>query len=182
MQNTTLTREEPIGYDTVDDLIHKAQAGDTTTLPVIRHLLDQVPALWEDSRVLAKHLERSWLITMSGKDVLSQEILAREVQALRRQLQGANPSPLESLLVDRICTCWLAVQHAELMTSKRLSPQRCALSNVEENRLDKTHRRFLSAIRELARVRKLLTPEQKLQINVGAQQQTLFICDCRFLT
>ena len=173
MLDNTLTREEPMSHDTIDDLVHKAQAGDTTTLPVIRHLLDQVPALWEDSRVLAKHLERSWLITMSGKDVLSQEILEREVQALRRQLQGANPSPLESLLADRICTCWLAVQHAELIASKRLSPQRCALSNVEENRLDKVHRRFLSAIRELARVRKLLTPEQKLQINVGAQQHVV---------
>ena len=106
-------------------------------------------------------------------DLVSQELVQRQLETLRAALEGPCPDMLETLLVDRICTCWLAVQHAELIASKRLSPQRCALSNVEENRLDKTHRRFLSAIRELARVRKLLTPEQKLQINVGAQQHVV---------
>jgi hypothetical protein len=45
-----------------------------------------------------------------------------------------------------------------------------ALSTAQEQRLDKVHRRFLTAIRELARVRKLLRPETKFQVNIGAQQ------------
>lgn len=77
---------------------------------------------------------------------------------------------LETLLVDRICACWLAVQQAALSATKRLQHNGVDLSNAQENRLDKVHRRFLSAVRELARVRALLVPEQKLQVNIGMNQ------------
>src|SRR5438094_357742 len=80
----------------------------------------------------------------------------RDVQALRQQLLGPHPTPLESVLVDRICICWLALQHAEMVTAKRLTPQSCLLSQAEEHRLDRLQHRFLAAVRELARVRQLL--------------------------
>ena len=172
MENSTLTLEaETSAYDTLETLVNQAQQGDTTTLPAIRKILDGVPEVWNESRIIASQIERSWIETISGRDLISQEILEREVEALRTQLSGANPSPLEALLIERICACWLAVQHAEFIASKRLTPHTCALSNAEENRLDKTNRRLLAAIRELAKVRKLLTPEQKVQVNIGAAQQ-----------
>lgn len=171
MQDIAVTLDaETASYDTLEAVVNQAQLGDTSTLPVIRQLLDRVPEIWEDSRVLASQIERSWITTISSRDLVSQEVLEREVDALRIQLQGPSPSPLETLLVERICSCWLAIQHAELIASKRLTPHTFALSNAEENRLDKTHRRFLSAIRELAKVRKLLRPETKFQVNIGAQQ------------
>lgn len=79
-------------------------------------------------------MERSWLTTLCGQDLVSQEVIEREIQALRRQLLGANPSPLESLLVDRMCACWLAVQHAELHSAKRLTTHSVALSTAQEQR------------------------------------------------
>jgi hypothetical protein len=157
-------------YDHLAHLVAQAQHGDTTTLPIIRTLLDQVPELWHDSRVLAHQVERSWIRALSGQDMLSQEVIDREVQALRRHLLGAHPSPLETLLVDRICACWLALQHAELHAARRLNGHTVVLSHAEEHRLDATHHRFLLAVRELARVRKLLRPEAKVQVNIGAQQ------------
>jgi hypothetical protein len=157
-------------YDHLATLVAQAQQGDTTILPVIRTLLDQVPELWHDSRVLAHQLERAWIQALSRQDLLSQEIIEREVQALRRQLLGPHPSPLEALLVDRICACWLAVQHAEFHAAKRLNGHMVVLSHAEEHRLDAVHQRFLTAVRELARVRKLLRPETKLQVNIGTQQ------------
>jgi hypothetical protein len=168
MQNTVTV--ELTSFDNLEALVHQAQQGDTSTLPAIRHLLDQVPELWEESKYLSLQVEKSWTRAVSGQDILSREVIEREVQALRTQLLGTNPSPLETLLVDRICACWLAVQHAELHAAKRLNAHSVALSTAEENRLDKVHRRFLAAIRELARVRKLLTPDQKLQVNIGTNQ------------
>lgn len=174
MDNDTLRLEtETASYGRLETLVQNAQQGDTTTLPAIRQLLDRVPEVWEGSRVLAQQIERSWINTISGRDLISQEILEREVNALRTQLQGSNPSPIETLLIERICSCWLAIQHAELIASKRLTPYTFALSNAEENRLDKTNRRFLASVRELAKVRKLLTPETRVQVNVGAQQQVV---------
>jgi hypothetical protein len=169
MQEKMLTSESST-YDHLAHLVAQAQQGDTTTLPIIKALLDQVPELWHDSRVLAHQVEKAWIHALSSQDSLSQEIIEREVQALRQHLLGAHPSPLETLLIDRICACWLAMQHAELHAARRLNGHTVVLSHAEEHRLDATHRRFLLAVRELARVRKLLRPETKLQVNIGAQQ------------
>jgi len=101
---------------------------------------------------------------------MSKEIIAREVEGIRSQLLGPHPTPLEKLLVDRICICWLAIQHAELHSAKRFNERAVVLTQSEEHRLDKVHHRFLSASRELARVRKLLQPTTNVQVNIGAHQ------------
>lgn len=157
-------------YDTLQSLVEQAQQGDTSILPTIRTLLDQVPALWENSRVLAHQVERSWTTALSGQDLMSQEIIAREVEGLRSQLLGPHPMPLEKLLVDRICVCWLAVQHAELHAARRFNDRAVVLTQSEEHRQNQVHQRFLTAIRELARVRKLLQPNTTFQVNIGANQ------------
>lgn len=170
MEAFPLPVESGTSYDTLKSLVQQAQQGDTSTLPIIKHLLDQVPELWDDSRVLAHQVERSWITALSGQDLLSKEIIEREVEGLRSQLLGPQPTPLEKLLVDRICACWLAVQHAELHAARRFNERAVVLTSAEEHRLDKVHGRFLTAVRELARVRKLLQPTATLQVNIGTNQ------------
>jgi hypothetical protein len=51
--------ESGTSYDSLKILVEQAQQGDTSILPMIRTLLDQVPELWADSRVLAHQVERS---------------------------------------------------------------------------------------------------------------------------
>ena len=170
MQEFPVPTESGTSYDSLKILVEQAQRGNTAILPVIRHWLDQVPELWDDSRVLAQQVERSWVTALSGQDLMSKEIIDREVQGLRAQLLGPQPTPLEKLLVDRICICWLAVQHAELHAARRFNERAVVLTASEEHRLDKVHHRFLTAIRELARVRKLLQPTTKFQVNIGTNQ------------
>jgi hypothetical protein len=71
--------------------------------------------------------------------------------------------------------CWLAIQHAELHSAKRFNERAVVLTPSEEHRLDKVHHRFLSAIRELARVRKLLQPTTNVQVNIGNHQTNQMI-------
>lgn len=170
MEEFPLPVESGTSFDTLKNLVQQAQQGDTTILPLIRTLLDQVPELWENSHVLAHQVERSWTTALSGHDLMSQEIIAREVEGLRSQLLGPQPTPLEKLLVDRICVCWLALQHTELHAARRFNERAVVLTASEEHRLDKVHHRFLSASRELARVRKLLQPTTTLQVNIGTNQ------------
>src|SRR5215510_5031143 len=175
MQEFSLPIESGTSYDSLQSLVQQAQQGDTSILPTIRHLLDQVPALWENSHVLAHQVEKAWTNALSGPDLMSKEIIAREVEGLRSQLLGPQPTPLEKLLVERICICWLAIQHAELHSAKRFNERAVVLTQSEEHRLDKVHQRFLSAIRELARVRKLLQPTTNVQVNIGAHQTNQMI-------
>jgi hypothetical protein len=175
MQEFSLPIESGTSFDTLKNLVQQAQQGDTSILPTIRHLLDQVPELWENSHVLAHQVEKAWTNALSGHDLMSKEIIAREVEGLRSQLLGPQPTPLEKLLVDRICICWLAIQHSELHSAKRFSERAVVLTLSEEHRLDKVHHRFLSAIRELARVRKLLQPTTNVQVNIGNHQTNQMI-------
>ena len=170
MPEFSVPTESGMAYDSLKSLVEQAQCGDISILPVIRHWLDQVPEVWNDSHVLAQQVERSWITALSGQDLMSKEIFDREVQGLRAQLLGTQPTPLEKLLADRIAVCWLAVQHAELHAARRFNERAVVLTPSEENCLDKVHSRFLSAVRELARVRKLLQPTTKLQVNIGTNQ------------
>jgi hypothetical protein len=175
MEEFSLPVESGTSFDTLQHLVQQAQQGDTSILPLIRTLLDQVPELWENSHALAHQVEKAWTNALSGPDLMSKAIIAREVEGLRSQLLGTYPTPLEKLLVDRICICWLAIQHAELHSAKRFNERAVVLTASEEHRLDKVHHRFLSAIRELARVRKLLQPTTNVQVNIGAHQTNQMI-------
>ena len=170
MEEFPLPIESGTSYDSLKSLVEQAQQGALHTIPLIRHWLDQIPELWENSHVLAHQVEKAWTNALSGQDLMSKEIIAREVEGLRSQLLGPQPTPLEKLLVDRICVCWLAIQHSELHAAKRFNERAVVLTQSEEHRLDKVHHRFLSAIRELARVRKLLQPTTNVQVNIGAHQ------------
>ena len=170
MENTLVLANETVPYDTLEEAIRHAQQGDVTALPTIRTLLDQSPELWENARSLATQVERTWIHALSGRDLVSQELIERDVHALRTALQGPAPSPLERLVIDRICSCWLAVQHAELRSAARLKHS-IVLSNAEEKRLDSLQKRFLGAVKSLAQIRKLVTPT--LQLNVAQQQINL---------
>jgi hypothetical protein len=152
------------------ELVQRGRAGDREVLPALRDLLDQTPALWQEARELATQVERAWVRTLAGTDLVSQELLERQATALKAQLAGPSPTPLEHLLVERIVVCWLQVQQAELRAAERLRHQSPVLSHAEEHRLDKVHRRFLTAVKTLAQVRKLLRRGAAVQVNIAQQQ------------
>ncbi|MFO7905996.1 MAG: hypothetical protein R6U98_25275 [Pirellulaceae bacterium] len=105
---------------------------------------------------------------MAGRDNLAfREGLKRKLAALRAELEGPNPTPAEKLLVDRVVACWLQVQEADVRyaQSGNSNPQQ---ANYHLKRQDHAHRRFLSAMKTLAMVRKMALPA--LQVNVGENQ------------
>lgn len=74
-----------------------------------------------------------------------------KVEALRRELYGADPTDLERLLADRVVFCWLHLYRLE----SRDASGTIALVNLHDRRVDRAHKRYLSALKALAVVRKL---------------------------
>ncbi len=157
-------------HDDLAHLVRRGMVGDHDALPAIRDRFDQEPELWTQAKALSTQVEQAWLRTLTDDDLVTREILTRQVGVLKATLAGPNASPLEQLLIDRICACWLAVQQAELKSASRLQ-RHMVLSTAEENRLDRVNRRFLGAVKALAQVRKILMP--KVQLNVAQQQINL---------
>lgn len=89
---------------------------------------------------------------------------------MREELAGPNPSPLEKLGAERVASCWLQLHYAELIYNQELPKFSLEQDDYYQKRLDRLHRRYLSSMRSLAQVRKLLKPKFA-QINIGEKQQ-----------
>lgn len=73
------------------------------------------------------------------------------------EVAGASPSPPERLLAERVAISWLQVSYYDglLTQTKDYSPAQARLLRQQQ---DAAHRRYLTAIKTLATMRKLLTP------------------------
>ena len=153
--------------DKLTEVLQKASSGDQSVLPELRRLLDlgpEIPQLFGD---LGRLATTAWIDLATGDNLLRREALTRQVAVLEREIAGPSPSVLERLLAERIVVCWLELNYLELaLTSKGERPLRQA--EYYDRRKDRAHRRYLSAIRSLATIRRLVIPA--LQVNIGAKQ------------
>ena len=150
-------------------IIERAQSGDEKAMPALREILDRIPSIRE---VFGADLDRTVEYSISKslggeKNLAFREAIKRKLAALREELEGPTPSPTERLLVDRIVACWLQVQDADLRYAQAGN---CSFAQADYHlrRQDRAHRRFLTAMKTLATVRKLGLPV--LQVNIGENQ------------
>ena len=114
--------------------------------------------------------QRRELHVFVGEDEVFKRGIELHAQSLERDLAGENPTALERLLIERIVLAWV---------ESHLVDKLC-LDNFEfhfafqdghafyQKWQDRCHRRFLSAVKTLAQVRKLLGVN--VQINIAEQQ------------
>ena len=99
----------------------------------------------------------------SGGDPLVEEALFAKLDYMRAQIAGDDPTPLEVLLTERVVSLWMLTTVLEVLLASQYrrsvgeGPERLSQSYImQQSRiLESATRRYLAAIRELARVRKL---------------------------
>ena len=156
----------------LETLVRQGMAGDQRVLPALRTLLDTRPDLWQAIDTLADRVRQAWLQRLTGTDLVAQEILTRQLQAMQAEIAGPYATPLEHLLVERIALCWLQVQQADLTAAYMLTKPSPLQESWVQQRQDRAQGRLLMAIKALAQVRKLLRPGAvqvtiAQQVNVG---------------
>jgi hypothetical protein len=117
---------------------------------------------------LAEQAEQALIRAAAGDDLAFREALTRKLELLRVELAGSNPTPVEPLLVERIVACWLQVQDADVRYAQGQKNCTFAQGEYQQRRQDRAHRRYLSATRTPALVRKLALPA--LQVNIARKQ------------
>jgi hypothetical protein len=147
-------------------LVQRGMDGDRTVLPALRELLTTRPELWIHLRTLGMQVEHAWIQVLAGEDLVAQEVLAQQLQALKVELGGPNPTPLEQLLIDRIVVSWVQVCQADLWAVRHVTQHDAWIAQ----RQDRAQARLLAAIKALAQVRKLLRPGATVQVNIAQQQ------------
>jgi len=150
-------------------VIASAEAGDTAAMSTLRDALRKVPDMWSNFGDVARAAEDAQLKMVCGDNLPFREGLQRRLKEMRAELAGTDCSPLERLLVARVAACWLQVQYADAMYAQKSRELDLRWCEYYQRRQDRANKRFLSACKALAQVRKLLKPKIA-QVNIGAQQ------------
>lgn len=153
------------------DLVDRTNSGDDTALSQLREGLEQCPilisALCGNMAIVATD---SLIDAITGERLSQKEAILKQLETMRAELAGPTPSPIEKLLVDRVVVCWLQTQHADnqFANARTVSIE---IGDFMQRRQDRAHRRYLSAITTLARVRRLALPI-RVDVNVAASVET----------
>jgi hypothetical protein len=161
--------ERPAEAEDLRKLLERAQKGDASTLPALREMMQASPGFVDlCGGDLARQAERSLLNAAAGQNLSYREAVLRKMELMRAELAGPEPAPLERLLVERIVACWLQLHYLDVRLAQ--SEAKLTMEQLDhlEGRRDRAHRRYLSAIKTLATVRKLALPV--LQVNIAKKQ------------
>jgi hypothetical protein len=141
--------------------------------PLVLQLLDREQKAGDEGvlmRVYGNmygHAQDALLKTAAGKDIAIQETMRRKIDAVRDELAGPDPTPLERILCERVALCWFDAHEMDRRYTDEVDvPLKVAA--YRETRRDRAHKRFLAACKALATVRKLGVPA--IQVNVARQQ------------
>jgi hypothetical protein len=154
-------------------LLGKAEKGEKDAVPEIRQILNERPDLAWQFVDVAQFAEEALIEKMSGEEDLAvKEIMRCQLKAMREQIAGESPSPLERLLAERVVATWLQIQLFEGLYASGMSKRSMTIAqdSYHQKRLDQSYRRHLSAIRALAQMRKLLKGGAITQINIADKQ------------
>jgi hypothetical protein len=141
----------------IRDVVGRAQRGDWGAVPRLRELLDTQPLLWRQYGDLAVQVEAAWVSHAAGDNLLLRECLFRRAAALRQELAGPDPRPVEWLLAGRVVACWLQVHYFDGLEAQALGkdePPR--LAAYRARRQAQAQRSYLAAIAMLTALRRLL--------------------------
>ena len=134
------------------------------------------PEVIAEASSVARRAEWMLVKTISAGDTLMQEALRARMEHMRAEIAGENPTPLELLLTERVVAGWLLVEVLEALIAgqyrvgrkeSRVGPDYI----IQQSRiLESATKRYLAAVRELARVRKLQagTPVRVNTLNIPA--------------
>jgi hypothetical protein len=107
----------------------------------------------------------------SGPNQGLAEALSRKAAALKVELAGSSPAPVERLLAERVVVTWLHVYWIETAVAQAAAKTSTTIrqSAFTQERLDRAHRRYLTALRELASAQRLLPKGKKAAVASSAK-------------
>jgi hypothetical protein len=157
-------------------LSDRVEDGDQNAATELRRALEKSsPEVIARCSNIARNYRRVVADTATGRDPLAREAIVERARRMAGEIAGQNPTPLETLLAERIASLWVLVEAQEALlfawysrenmgkTSPAFVIQMCRIQ-------ESTGRRYLAAIKTLAQVRKLQANTLALhltQINVG---------------
>ena len=157
----------------LEELSAQAGGGDKAARAKLRKAVrESSPEIVREASDIARRGQWGLIKTAAAGDPLTEEALVARLDLMRREIGGPAPTPLEVLLIERVVSCWILLELLELLTSAQLmvvdESQRIPHSFLKFylGWQEQVHRRYLSTVRELAKVRRLESGVPSSQTNV----------------
>jgi hypothetical protein len=151
----------------LSEFLKRAQEGDESMLPLVRRLIQEPGVVDRLGGDLGRSVERELVQRTVGNNLLLREALLCKLESLRSEHAGPDATLPERLLADRVVLSWLALHEAEI-NNERTVWLTIAQADFHRRRIDSLHRRFLSAVKTLATVRRLAVPVLRGKLNAHA--------------
>ena len=157
----------------LEELSEKAEEGDKEALRELKRAVrESAPAVIARASDVSRRAQHMLIETASGGSKLTQYALSGRLDVMREEIAGDNPTPLEVLLTEQVVSAWLWLTLLDALNSGqfwkgadkavRVSPSYLRhMVRIQES----AHRRFISSIQALARVRKLQAGTPGIQFN-----------------
>jgi hypothetical protein len=144
----------------IQDLWNRIASGDPSAYRHVKLAFDGAPdeSIEAGGGNLAARVVEGLTDRLAGKHLYRREAITRKLAKVRADFEGPNPSPGERLLAERAAVCWLATYEADLTCMNRIELTDVKLANFYEKRRERAQRRFESAMRALAVLRRLALP------------------------
>ncbi len=154
-------------------LSEKAEGGDKGARRELREAVrESAPEIVSRASDIGRRGRWGLIKTVAANDPLTEEALVARMDLLRAEVAGPNPSPLEDLLAERVCSLWLLIESLELLVSAQLSrdnsEHRVPMSYLRDfwKWQESASKRYLAALKTLAQVRRLQSGLPSSQTNV----------------
>ena len=151
----------------------RVEGGDKSARKELRKALrESAPEVIFRASDIGKRGQRSLIKTVAANDSLTEEALVARLDLMHADVAGSDPSPLEVLLTERICSLWLLIEALEMLVSAQLSSDlprehRTGMSFLRDilKWQESVSRRYFAALKTLAQVRKLQSNTPGIQYN-----------------
>jgi hypothetical protein len=134
----------------------------------LRKALREEPGTWRAAGDMLDHAQDQVIQSMASGYAVIEESTRRGKEELREELSEPTDGPLEQLMIQEVILCWLHHSHTvRRMQSVTMEGTYTTKDGTYwEKRVAASQRRYIRAMKSLARVRKL---NVSVQINVAQQ-------------
>jgi hypothetical protein len=143
----------PERLEEINGLVARAKQGDKEVVPELRAALKEMPELARRFGHPAEKVEQVIIEKYVGENLLAKEAISRTLKLMREELAGVDPTPLERLLTERVVATWLQLQFFEQLYFHNVGKLTIPQDEYYLKRIDRAHKRHLSAVRTLAQAR-----------------------------
>jgi hypothetical protein len=169
-----LSKDAKVRLKTLQALSEKVEGGDKSARKELRKAVrESAPEVVCRASDISRRGRWALIKTASANDPLTEEALLARVELMYADVAGPNPSALEVLLTERICSLWVLIEVLELLMAAQLTPSKSRDHHVRVSYLqhvlkcqESASRRFLAAVKTLAQVRRLQSGMPNSQTNV----------------